>query len=889
LNNYRRLSGNSMMTKLLLIFFLFAPCLFAQEGVYIKKSNDRVAIGNRYIERVISVSPKHIGTIEIVNKLSGKTYEVKDDVFALQIVFSGLGPAPGEKQNGENDVTLTAKDFQFMGYKESDLNNGGKELTLNFKFDWEMTEFWLKANYEIDSARFSLRKWIEISDSSYGIQFLDRISVESMTFDRADFSNGAFGQPVLNGDIFLGIEYPTVENSIDKKSVRMGYVVGQEIKKEPFVSHASIIGASPSKIKLENTFMDYVDGIKVEGTRPFLLYNSWYDLRNPAIVKDSVGVMNEQSVLGTIDAFREHLYDKYHIALNAFVLDDAWDNYKSLWGIDSTRFPHGFTPFVDALRNMNTSLGLWASPFCGYSNRDIRVDWGAAHGYEKTGDFLCFAGAKYKAAFKQVMDNYAKEYSLGYFKWDGFLLSCNDPDHGHLPGIYSREANVATYIEMMQSVREINPKIYLNITSGTWLSPWWLKYADCIWMQGEDYGYQESVPSMTDRDKAITYKDAVLWDNFQKMHLLFPMSSLMTHGIIKGRFNLLGGENESQDSFDNEVMMYFGRGVMMWELYITPDLLSSNEWNAIASSVQWAKANQTVLEKTKMVLGNPLKKEVYGYVHLTKEKGILLFRNPNIAKQTVNLRLTPDLGDIDPSTKYYVKVIYPYNLVLPRPVEMNGKVTLNLDGDEVLAAELIRADKIDKDLPVGVKYFVENGKLIIYGENGKKENIRSVGGKNLGNFQFGTGARRIDCMVKYQVTDDGTKLSCHTSIKIPENYTHAKFALLLEPDVKLQNQLHPDFKIKVNGINKAPSVEEGDGSWFWVTADMDSGQDSVDCSVLFKEKAIANVSTWVMADQQLVGHTVDGIEIPEGETLPAKPFPASIQKELIPVAKYKIQ
>ena len=77
-----------------------------------------------------------------------------------------------------------------------------------------------------------MRKWIDIVDSSYGIQFLDKIFVESMEFDKKDFSRGQFGQPVFNNDIFIGVEYPTVENEIAGGKVRCGYVAGETIKKD---------------------------------------------------------------------------------------------------------------------------------------------------------------------------------------------------------------------------------------------------------------------------------------------------------------------------------------------------------------------------------------------------------------------------------------------------------------------------------------------------------------------------------------------------------------------------------------------------------------------------------------------------------------------------------
>ena len=877
-----------MTKKILLMIFLSLPYLMAQNSAFIKKQNDKLVIGNKYIERVISISPKNIGTTEIKNKLSGKIYNVKSDVFAMQIVFTGVGPAYGEDQNGENDVILTAKDFQFTGYKESDLDNGGKKLSLNFKFTWEYTEFYLSANYEVYPQQFTLRKWIEVADSSYGIQFLDRMYVESMTISNHDYSRGQFGQPVFNNDLFLGVEYPTVENKIDGNKVRIGYVVGKEIKKNPFVSHTSIIGASPSKIKLEQSFMDYVDGIKVNGTRPYLLYNSWYDFRNPAIVKDSASVMNEKTVLNRIHTFKKYMFDKYNIALNAFVLDDGWDKYQSMWHIDSTRFPNGFTPFVKALKPMNTALGIWASPFCGYSNRDKRVNWGASHGYERDGDFLCFAGTNYKAAYKKQMVDYTKKYNMGYFKWDGFLLACNETDHGHLPGIYSREANVSTYIDIIKAVRKINPNIYLNITTGTWLSPWWLKYADCIWMQGADYAYAEDVPSINDRDKSITYRDAVLWDDYQKLNLLFPMSSLMTHGIIKGRLNFLGGKNESLDSFSNEVMMYFGRGVMMWELYVSPDLLSDGEWNAIASSIKWAKANKNVLEKTKMILGEPLKRETYGYIHFRKDKGILLLRNPDVMKKKVSIKLTPDLGDIDPSTKYYVKVIYPYNLILPKPIKLNETLNLDLNGYEVLTAELIPSDKMNKRMPVGVKFNMKDGNILVYDAPGKVKNIKSISKKDLGKIQFGSRQADIKITESSPSMNNGLEFKSNLKVSISDYYQNTKFGFLIESNKKLQKKLKPDFEITVNGVSQKVKIEEENGKWFWVITDLSAGENNISYKVNFKEAEKGKISSWILSDKELVGRKIENINDSVNELLPAKPYPVNIQKEVIPIKSFNI-
>jgi len=877
-----------MRNGIFLIIFLFAPTARGQDQAYVEKHNDRIAIGNRYVERVISLPSAKGGGSKIVNRLSGTVYNIQDNIFELQMVFAGLGPAPGKEQNGENDVVLSAKDFRFTGYIVTDRPGGGKELSLNFGYDWGLSRLLVKANFEIDSARYSLRKWIEVSDSLDSVQFLDRIYIESMTFSRPRFSGGKLGQPLFNDDLFWGVEYPTAETDVRGNAVRSGYVCGREIRSEPYRSHSSILGCSPSSAKRVDAFMEYIDGIKVNGTRPYLLYNSWYDLRNPAIAQDSLGIMNERRVLSTIDAFKSNLYDREGIRLDAFVLDDGWDSYDRVWGIDSPRFPNGFSAIAKALTGTKTALGLWASPFGGYSNRDLRVRWANANGYETTGDFLCLAGTKYHRFYKNAMEDYVGNSSVGYFKWDGMLLSCSEPNHGHFQGIYSREAQAAAYIDIMKSVRQRDPQVFLNITTGAWLSPWWLQYADCMWMQGEDYAYQESAPSLNDRQKSITYKDVVLWEDLRKMGLLFPMSSLMTHGIIKGRYNLLGGANESLGSLCDEVMMYFGRGVMMWELYLSPDMLSPGEWRAIASSIKWAKANQDVLKKTRMVLGDPRKGEPYGYLHMTREKGIVLLRNPAPAERTVRLKLTPDLGDFDPSTDYYIRVIYPYNRVLPAPVRLNGLLSLDLEGYEVLTAELISAKDIDRSLPLGVRYSIENGDLVVMGRRGETGTIYSVDKNRLGEMRFGKTATKVEVSAHSSTSGDGNECSTHLNVSVPEDFGKAQVAVLLESHAGTPYRKVPGFKVLDNGVPRDVAVEQGDGSWFWVTADLDQGRNGVECSIRFAQKETGKVSFWLMGDRQLSGRTIRKIAGGDKGLGPAKPYPASTEKVFMPLARFDV-
>lgn len=877
----------TMIKTLLVAGLLLAPPLLAQDEVYVTAAGTQIVLGNRNIERTIDVSPKGESGGRIVNKIPGSVFNVKSLEFGLKLVFSGTGPAYSTEQNGENGVVLTSRDFQFRGYTIEDLSRKGKELKLTYTFNHDVTALTANVYYDVYPNTFYIRKWVELSDSAAGIQFMDRVFLESLTFEEKDFSHGQFGQPVFNKDIFLGVEYPTAENTIESGKVTIGYVVGETLTKAVYKSHSSIVGAASSAAALEQAFMKYVDDIRADPPRPFLLYNTWYDLRRPSLAENAGSVMNEENVLHRIQDLKKNL-DQYSLNLDAFVLDEGWDNFQSVWAVDSTRFPHGLTRVAAILNGMKTSLGMWASPWGGYESRERRSTWAAANGYETTGDFLCFAGTKYKTAMKEAMVDYTREYNVGYFKWDGFLLGCSQPHHGHLPGIYSREAFVSTYIDMMNAVRREHPHIFLNITVGTWLSPWWLKYADCIWMQGADYAYVENVPCLSERDKAITYRDGVLWDDFGKQQLLFPMSSLMTHGIIKGQLNLLGGKDESTGSFCNEVMMYFGRGIMMWELYVSPKVLSPSDWNAIASSARWAKANVDVLAKTKMILGNPVKREPYGYLHMTKRKGILVLRNPDVVGQHLAIKLSPELGEFDSSTKYFVKVVYPYTMILPKPVGPGESVDLHLDSYEVLTAELIPSDSLNKNLPVNRRFSIREDHLTVYGRPGEKANIIGVGSPNLGEVTFDGVEGRVGFKEYGPPVVSGKSIASRVGITIPLGSHNARFGFLLEPKSPPQNSKRPQFSITVNGVPRELTVEEANGKWFWVLADLQVGENDVRFSVEFENVIRGTLGLWIFADQDLAGKDLGRISAAGQELLPAAPYPETIQKLTIPITTYTL-
>jgi hypothetical protein len=518
-----------------------------------------------------------------------------DGDFRMEVMWTEW-QAPNKLNNAENPVVFTKADFLVVSHSFEESPGGARELRILLK-GREMPLHSLLV-YRLEPGSFYIRRQLTVIDSGGSGHFLQLLASRegSLRGKYTILKEGGFGQPAVlrsgDGGGFFGLEYPAADNllKVTPKGLTLicSQEIGQKITKEGVAGEWVVEGLTPN-VSVKHWFMKYVDRIRVAPLKPYTLYNSWYDLRSPEYPKVPPGnVMNEANIMRIIDLIRKNMIEKHRITLDAFVLDDGWDVYKSDWVLRTEQFPRGLKPISDELKKTGTSLGLWFGPIGGYSFRSQRVGWMKEHGYEITGDQMCVAGKNYSQLLTKRVTDFTEKEGVGYFKWDGIQFSCSEPDHGHPVGIYSRRAVMESVIRMCTAVREKNPAMFLNITSGTWLSPWWVKYANQIWMQGADYGYAD-VPSLSPRDAAITYKDMVLHEDFTLNNFWFPIANLMTHGIIKGNLEMLGGEAEPLDKFTNEALFYLARGVSMWELYISPDILTEGEWNAMSQSLLWAK------------------------------------------------------------------------------------------------------------------------------------------------------------------------------------------------------------------------------------------------------------------------------------------------------------
>jgi hypothetical protein len=431
------------------------------------------------------------------------------------------------------------------------------------------------------------------------------------------------GSPMVAGDFFLGFEHP-----LSVSRVVRGEAIGEiertlPLPKGQSITYSSVVGVVPAG-QLRRGFLTYVERERAHPYRTFLHYNSWYDM-------GFFTPYDEAMALDRVKAFGTELKVKRGVTMDSFLFDDGWDDHASLWSFNSG-FPNGFVPIRDAAKAYGFAPGVWMSPWGGYSKpKQERVRFGAAAGFEIEDGGFALSGPKYYERFRDVCLKMMREQGVNQFKFDG-----TGNVNRVVPG--SRfDSDFDAMIHLIGELREAKPDVYVNLTTGTTASPFWLRYADSIWRGGED---DDLAGVGTKRERWITYRDEQTYERVVAKGPLFPLNSLMLHGIIYAQYNKRLNDDPGDD-FGNEVRSYFGSGTQLQEMYITPSLLTAKNWDVLAEAARWSRENAEVLKDTHWVGGDPAWLEVYGWASWSEGKSILVLRNPSDKAQGITL----DVGE----------------------------------------------------------------------------------------------------------------------------------------------------------------------------------------------------------------------------------------------------
>jgi hypothetical protein len=184
------------------------------------------------------------------------------------------------------------------------------------------------------------------------------------------------GAPIVAGRFFLGYEHPMARNLVGSgNQVRCSYERNAVLKDGEALTQTCVIGLTPTG-QLRRGFLAYIERERAHPYRPFLHYNSWFD------ISCETRKFNEAESLNAIEQLGRELVAKRAVRLDGFLMDDGWDDNRTLWKFHSG-FPNGFAPLQEAAGRLCSSLGVWVSPFGGYLDaKEQRMKYGRQHGFE---------------------------------------------------------------------------------------------------------------------------------------------------------------------------------------------------------------------------------------------------------------------------------------------------------------------------------------------------------------------------------------------------------------------------------------------------------------------------------------------------------------------------
>lgn len=432
------------------------------------------------------------------------------------------------------------------------------------------------------------------------------------------------GSPIVSGNLFVALEHPFAQG--DGVYDRANLSLPRKVDIQPHVplTASMVIGATRPG-ELRRGFLEYIESERAHPYRPFLHYNSWYDI-------GYFEKYEQSQCLDRIHAFGESLVRKRNVRMQSFLFDDGWDNPDTTWQFNDG-FPNGFAPLKAAAAQYRAAPGAWLSPWGGYGKPHAhRVAAAKAGGYETNANGMALSGPKYYARFHDVVMSLIENGGVNQFKIDG-----TGSDANVIPGsAFGSDFEAA--IALIGSMRAAEPNVYVNLTTGTYPSPFWLRYCDSIWRGGYDHNFEGAG---THRQKWITYRDSDTYTGVVTQGPLYPLNSLMLHGLIYAQ-HAKHLNDDPHDDFRDEIHSYFGTGTQLQEMYVTPALLRESNWNDIAQAAAWSARNAMTLRDTHWVGGHPGRGEVYGWGAWSPHRGILTLRNPSDRPQSIDL----DIGQV---------------------------------------------------------------------------------------------------------------------------------------------------------------------------------------------------------------------------------------------------
>lgn len=611
---------------------LLTSCLFAPISLTAAATN--LTIGNQFITRELSLAEGKLKTVKISNALA-KQIITPTSCEEFTIAY--------RTDSGNASHRVTSNDFQITN-SETLNSTTGQQLTVHLTS--KSTPFTVAIHYTAATGEPWMRKQLTITAKKPII--IEKAEVENLTIADAYSPYNAnqltaqgssqwrppLGQPLYtrSSATWWGMEFPAARNEVKDGNLICGYLTQISLQNgQSWKSHTAAVGVGDDPLFIKDAFFSYIDATRARPLRLQTQYNSWFDFGQ---------AVNEKNFITSVEKVHDELCVKRGVPpLRSYVIDDGWqDNAQDwtksgVWPING-KFSNDFTDSKAAVAAAKSSLGLWLSPGCLFGAQGA-IPKMREGGWQALAPWMSMTGEKYMAALELRMLALAAS-GVEYFKLDGVFGHLNTRNFA-IEGFQGSEAELndakhdaakerylslgsERLIQIFSKMAKVNPDLYIVISNGAFLSPWWLQHIDAVWMINAD-----DAAAGAGRTDQLVYRDAVYYrlaaanvDNTQ-----FPLNSIFNHEPKKT------STGESKDTFYRYLLMNFSRGTGFAELYLKTATLSEGDWTVLADAMKWLHRLFPTFKNARMIGGDPAKREVYGYTGWTDTLGYVSLHNPS--------------------------------------------------------------------------------------------------------------------------------------------------------------------------------------------------------------------------------------------------------------------
>jgi hypothetical protein len=492
-----------------------------------------------------------------------------------------------------------------------------------------------------------LHKFVEVCNQGPSERRLMNLRLGNYKTD-ATVSEGEQGFPVyLDDEFFMSLAHPAGWAVGQDKQICLRQYPGRMIEpRGKFESMEAVMGAANTG-QARQLFLEHLRGrsrrVKRGHDKPYAIYDTYgANSVDGQPIEDSN--LSEQYILQMLEKFGQG--EKKAGYRFDFCNTHFWaDHNGDLERFDPKRFPHGLSLIKSELDKLGIMPGLWTcnsfadwsiggNPVVGSTFTHDPAYENGLYGYRS----LCRATDPVRTIYSTAFRHHIIDEGVRLIKCDGLMPICYNPDHPHLPGVYSTEAIEDAVVQAYKDWDAANPDVFIMLYWGS-RSPWWLLHADTIFdsgllMEGASPG---PTPTLFERD-GVT----VRLDQEKQWRNDVPALGQDSLGIWLSDWgwNSHIGKERWQEGF----VMDICRGSLLAQLWTSYDWLSSLAQTQLADFIALLRASPNCFANERPILGDVWKQEPYGYSCTDGKRAFLALNNCTWSDVSVPLELNPKWG-----------------------------------------------------------------------------------------------------------------------------------------------------------------------------------------------------------------------------------------------------